>query len=64
MNWLQSKWNGCLLEPYCQQVKRCIEFALDCVEKDKVSETDIMINELKVAQPNKVINNISTTICF
>ena len=64
---MQAKWNGCLLEAYCQQVKRCVELALNCVERErnsrpdivsiinKLSATENLINAVKVDQQDKVI---------
>ncbi|KAJ1265391.1 hypothetical protein BS78_08G073500 [Paspalum vaginatum] len=39
---LLEKWNGAALEAYCQQVKRCTEIALKCMEVDKKNRPTIM----------------------
>ncbi|KAJ1267060.1 hypothetical protein BS78_07G026900 [Paspalum vaginatum] len=44
-NWrnrLQATWRGSLLDAYCNQVERCIEIALSCVEYDSNKRPSIM----------------------
>uniref|UniRef100_A0A0D9XR02 Protein kinase domain-containing protein n=1 Tax=Leersia perrieri TaxID=77586 RepID=A0A0D9XR02_9ORYZ len=60
-NWrlrLQQKWSGSLLEAYCQQVRRCTQIAVNCVEYrrdkrpditaivDSLTETETLIEEI------------------
>ncbi|GJM95382.1 hypothetical protein PR202_ga12111 [Eleusine coracana subsp. coracana] len=49
---LQEKWSGSSLEAYCQQVKRCTEIALKCVEVERQNRPNIMdiIHELNVLE--------------
>lgn len=44
-NWrkrLQGTWSGSALEAYCQQVKRCTEIALNCLEYDRQRRPNII----------------------
>ncbi|KAM0870807.1 hypothetical protein ACQ4PT_039791 [Festuca glaucescens] len=44
-NWrkrLQGTWSGSALEAYCQQVKRCTEIALNCLEFDRQRRPNII----------------------
>ncbi|GJN35251.1 hypothetical protein PR202_gb24001 [Eleusine coracana subsp. coracana] len=49
---LQEKWSGSSLEAYCQQVKRCTEIALKCVEVERQNRPNIVdiIHELNALQ--------------
>jgi hypothetical protein len=39
---LQGTWSGSALEAYCQQVKRCTEIALNCLEFDRQRRPNII----------------------